>query len=171
MTISIKVFCQRFAIMFVVGALNICSAPTLAFERLQSSKLELPSATDLELVAKVTKDAKTKALVLEWTLRNSSNRDLSIGNTTLLNDYVIEVTDRQNKPARLTDAGQKRFFVSRMLSRKPPIIFHPDDEITDRISLNEIYDLERNRVYVVAVKRRFGTVVVKSNLVRIKFSG
>ena len=159
------------AILFVVGAFGICSAPTLALERVQSSKVSFPSANDLKLTAQVNKDEKSGALVLEWTLRNSSNRDLSIRNTNLLIDYSIEVTDRQNKPATLTEAGQKQWLVSLMISRKPTFIFHPGDEMTNQIVLSEVYDLKRNRVYVVSVKRRFGKVVVKSNSVRIKFPG
>ncbi|HEU0251562.1 MAG TPA: hypothetical protein VFR12_00935 [Pyrinomonadaceae bacterium] len=157
------------AAMFFMAVLNICSTPTLAVDRLQLSKITSPSATELELTAQVNKDEEG-AFVLEWTLRNSSNRDLLIGNTNSLTDYVIEVTDRQNKPVRLTDAGQKLWLASRMISRKPPIVLHPGDEMTNRIVLSEIYDLKRNGVYAVIVKRRFGTVVVKSNPARVRVS-
>lgn len=141
----------------------------LALDRSQSSNGTAPSASDLKLTATVNKDEKG-GLVLEWTLRNTSNRDLLIGNTNSLMDYTIEVTDRKNKPVRLTEAGQKQALASRMISRKPQVVFHPGDEMTSRIVLNEIYDLKRNAVYTVIVKRRFGTVVVKSNPARLKVS-
>lgn len=156
------------AMLFVTAVINICSAPTLAVEQ-QSSKVASPSASELKLTTQVNKDEEG-SFVLVWTLRNSSNRDLLIGNTNALMDYVIEVTDRQNKPVRLTDAGQKKWLASRMISRKPPVVLRPGGELTHRIVLSEIYDLKRNGVYAVIVKRRFGTVVVKSNPARIRVS-
>jgi hypothetical protein len=158
------------AMLFVTAFLNTCVAPTPALDRLQSSNVTLPSANELKLSAEVNQDEKG-VLVLEWTLRNTSNRDLLIANTNSLTDYTIEVTDRRNKPARLTDAGEKQALASRMISRKPPGVFSPGDETTNRIVLTEIYDLKRNGVYNVTVKRRFGTVIVKSIPVRVKVSG
>lgn len=157
------------AMLFVMAVLNIGGPPMLALDRLQSSNDTGPAATELKLTAEVNKDEKG-GLVLEWTLRNISNRDLLIGVTNPLTDYTVEVTDRRNKPVRLTEAGQKQWLASRMISRKPPVVFHPGDEMTNRIVLNEIYDLKRNSLYTVIVKRRFGMVVVKSNPARVRVS-
>ncbi len=155
----------------LVGILTLCYAPTLARQQFQSAEVDSFKSTDLKLTAKITRNTETGALVLEWTLRNSATRDLSIRDTNLLNDYIIEVTNRQNTPVPLTEYGQRQLMAAHMLSRKPSFTLTAGGELTNRITVSEIYDLKRNGVYVFTVKRRFAKVLVKSNSVRIRFAG
>ncbi len=159
------------ALLFVIGAFNARPSQTLQIAGFQPSKERHIYSTNLSIVAGINKDGKTGALILKWSLRNTSNRDISTRDTNLLNDYRIEITDYQNKRVPPTEEGQKQLMAARMLSHRSALTIHPGEEIKSQIVISEIYDMKRKGTYTVTIKRRLATEEVKSNPVKVKISG
>lgn len=158
-------------LLFVIGPFSCWHAQTLPDVQPQSSKERPIYSKSLRIVAGINKEGKTGSLILKWSLKNISSRDIAARDTNVLNDYTIEITNYQNRPVRLTEEGQKQLMASRMLSRRSALTIHPGEEIKNQIVISDIYDMKAKGSYIVTVKRRLATEEVRSNSVRVKVSG
>jgi len=124
------------------------------------------------MVATAKKGETAHSLVLEWSLKNISVRDVNFRDTHILRDYSIVITDREGYPLRATEEGQEIILASGWVSHRDSVTLHPREQIKKQIVISDIYDFKPGQIYTIRVERKISFdqgktfEAVTSNIVR-----
>jgi len=140
----------------------------------QSLSKSLIPSKNLRIEA-VVKEGETKgSLILEWSLKNISRKDIYFRDTYVLRDYKFTIRDLDGHIVSPTAEGQQKIYASLFVSHRDSVTLHPRQETERSLILSEIYDLKPGRVYEVFLERHLSLdrgktfEDVRSNVVRTK---
>lgn len=127
----------------------------------------------IQIIAAV-KGVLKSSLILQWSLKNVSPKDVVFRDTHVLRDYSIFVKDQRGKLLSPTEKGQKIFFEAGWVSHRTSVTIHPGQELVKEIGLTDLYNFRIGSVYTISVQRKItaedGRTVeeLRSNPVRAK---
>jgi hypothetical protein len=126
----------------------------------------------ITIAAAQTEEKSGSEVRVNLTLKNVSNRNITVELTSPLCDYTVEVRDRAGKVAPDTELKRVQNCESGRVKGRDIIgQLKPNESIKDEIPVSQLSDMSQPGEYSVQVLRRaskeFGEVVVKSNTIKI----
>jgi hypothetical protein len=155
------------AFSFVIGA---CAGSRGASVRCES----VMSSNRVEILATLKRGELKGSLILTWSLKNVSQKDVVFRDTQVLRDYSIFVKDQRGQLLSPTEKGKKILFAVGWVSHRTSRTLHPGEELVKEIVLSDIYHFRIGSVYTIFVRRKItaedGRKVeeVRANPVRTK---
>jgi hypothetical protein len=156
---------------FTMGLFNsIGEATVIGF---QQSRQARTARTNLVIVALVNTDPANGTLTLKWSLKNTSDKDISVRVRNVFLDYRITVKDERNRAVPLTERGQQATIGSFFTSQRTTVL-GAGNELTTQLQISDFYDMKARGVYTIVVERRVpspdgkGSAPIRSNAVKVR---
>lgn len=133
----------------------------------------MATSQKLQIRAVLTKDETKGVLLLEWSLKNISKKDVAIRDTNVLHDYSFLIKDHRGNIVRPTEAGQQKLLEYGIVGHRYSKTLHPREEIRNQLVITEIYDFKPGEAYSVNVVRSISFdqgktfEQIRSNAVRV----
>src|SRR5258706_794150 len=150
------------------------SEPAPNKKMFEPSNSPLATTRRLAIVATLNQHAPNGAIILKWSLKNVSRKEIKFRDTNIFLDYKICVKNRNNDQVRLTEKGQQATTASYFASHKTSLTLQPGEEITKQIEITDFFDMKTKGVYFVVLERNLPTdggkaiEVIRSNIIRIR---
>lgn len=165
-----RAFLVPLALMLTFGILEF--TPRI-FAQIGSTAVPVPSKS-LRIRAAVKKGEIKGSLILEWSLKNISRKNITFRDTYVLHDYSFVVTDREGRNVQPTEAGRRKILESGLISHRDFVALRPGEEVRRQLIITEIYNLSPGEIYAIYLERQIsldkGKTLEKarSNLVRAR---
>jgi hypothetical protein len=138
------------------------------------SRVPRNSPARLTLVAAVDTDPANSDIILKWSLKNISNREISLPDVNLFMAHKFIVKDQKNRAVQLTRAGQQASMAAYFTSPRRTTVLGPGQELTKELKLSDYFNMKAKGVYTIVVERRVpstdakGTQTIRSNILKVR---
>jgi hypothetical protein len=174
-----KIITSFSTLAVVLPLVTITWAGAIAQPLVRSTQRDTESARsrNLKIIASIKKGETRQSLIVEISLKNISNKEISFRNTDVLIDYSFMVKDREGSVLRPSEVGRRKILESGLVSHKPAMVLSPGKQVMKQLVITEIYDFRPREVYTITVHRRISLdkgktfEEVTSNALRAKVEG
>jgi len=169
-----------FGTLAVILLLTVIQTYALAQSRSSSNQLTMKSAIpskNLKIIGASKKGAKKGSVVIEIWLKNISQKEISLRETYVLNDYSFVVKGRDGEVLSPSEEGRMRILESRMISHRDIVVLQPGEKVTRELVITDVYNFRPGEVYKITIERRISLDKGKtfeeaqSNIIRAKIDG
>src|SRR5258706_7073659 len=170
--------CWITAVILLLVAISWTEAPAQSL--LGSNQLDMKSvigSRNLKIIAAIKKGETKGSVVVEISLKNISQKEISFRDTYVLNDYSFVVKSRDGNVVPPSEGGRRKIFESRAVSHRYFVVLRPGEQVMRQLVITEIYDFRPREVYTIIVNRRIsldkGKTLeeARSNIIRAKVGG
>jgi len=167
------------ALAVVLPLVTITWAGAFAQPLVRSTQRDTESAgsRNLKIIASIKKGETRQSLIVEISLKNISNKEISFRNTDVLIDYSFMVKDREGNVLTPSEVGRRKILESGLVSHKPAMVLSPGEQVMRQLVITEIYDFRPRELYTITVHRRISLdkgktfEEITSNALRAKVEG
>src|SRR5438034_3857603 len=110
--------------LFLAVFMSSYSAAQVQSSASLPNRQELTKSKRLKIVATVKKGVSKDSLILDWSVRNVSRKDVSFRDTYVLRDYSFVVKDQKGAIVEPTKEGRQKIFESSFVSHRSPVNLH-----------------------------------------------
>ena len=140
----------------------------------QQSRVPKSSPTRLTLVASADTDPANSDVILKWSLKNISDRQISVPDVNLFLAHKLIVKDQKNRAVQLTQMGQQASTAAYFTSPRRTTVLDPGQELTKELKISDFFNMKAKGVYTIVVERRVpstdgkGAQTVRSNVLKVR---
>jgi len=166
------------AMILPLASISFGGSPVCPF--LSSTQWDTKSTVrsrNLKIIAAIQKGETKGSVVVEISLKNISQKEISFRDTYVLNDYSFVVKSRDGNVVPPSEGGRRKIFESRAVSHRYFVVLRPGEQVMRQLVITEIYDFRPREVYTIIVNRRIsldkGKTLeeARSNIIRAKVGG
>lgn len=128
----------------------------------------------LMLLASADADAASGDVILKWSLKNTSDRDISLPDVNVFLDHKLIVKDQKNRAVPLTRAGQDASAAAYFTSSRRTTVLGPGQAVTKELKISDFFNMEAKGGYTIVVERRVPSIegkavkTIRSNVVKVR---
>jgi len=165
---------REFMVLLVLLVLIGSQASTQWASSQSVGRSFIPSK-NLRITAVIKKGETKGSLILEWSFRNISRKDIHFRDTYVLRDYKFVITEPDGHIVSPTAEGQQKIFQLFFVLPRDSVTLPPGEQVLRQLILTDIYDLKPGRFYSAFLERHLSLDSgktfedVRSNMVRTKF--
>lgn len=158
----------------LVLTLQVLCVASVAQQRSRVAKSPSPRLT-IEASADVNSAKGT--VVLKWSLKNNSDKDILVPDVNMFIDHKFVVKDENNRILRLTERGQQVTTASYFTLHRRTTSLASSKGVTKELQISDFYDMKAPGVYTITIERRVpriygeGSETIRSNVVRVRIGG
>ena len=151
--------------------LHLFFVASVAEQQCRTSKT---TPTELTLVVSAETDATSGGVTLKWSLKNISDKQISVPDVNLFLDHKLTVKDQKNRAVQLTKMGQQASTAAYFTSPRRTTVLEPGQELTKELKVSDFFDMKVKGVYTIVVERRVPSAngkavkTIRSNVLKLR---
>ena len=130
-------------------------------------------AVEEPLMLTATAQTDRENVILSWSIKNVSDKQIVFRDTNVFLDYKFTVTDQHNRPVQPTEVGQRQLTFSYFALHKKTIALDVGQVYPEQLRISQFFRMQEKGTYKISIERRIRSIdggiseLIKSNVVSV----